>query len=425
MAKFRAEKVVAALPDPLEANTVYYVRTGDGFDIYVSDATGSVAHALNAPGGAGGFEIGQALLTAKGLTMTGWLPMDGSQYTSAAYPDLASLIGGVATFATSVAGLPTIVGSAYSADFTDNMALLAVGHHGTSQYVTVLNVSNWSEITVPQPTSTVYCVDFNAAGTYLAVGALNPMVYDTDNWSFLPGIPTVSGGVRDLTFSPDGSVLAVGHKYSPRLTLIETSTWTAITHGITLNNVSATGKSLLFSPDGSLLYAARSNGGVGVIETTGWTLERELVTNLNAGQIALSPDGNFLFITTSSSPYYALIDTRDWTEVTIPLAFSTSKTGCFYSPDGGFLAVTSLYDPVRKIYKTDDWSEVAIEFTFHSSRQDNGLFFSPDGSYAASLGNDRDRLIILDVEDTSVMNIPEKPAPRSDFEWRIKAEDVS
>lgn len=41
-------KVVSALPDPLEADAVYAVRTGAGFDLYVSDSTGSVAHKLNA-----------------------------------------------------------------------------------------------------------------------------------------------------------------------------------------------------------------------------------------------------------------------------------------------------------------------------------------------------------------------------------------
>lgn len=44
---FRAEKVVAALPDPLEPDTVYCVRTGTGFDLYVSDSTGATAHPLN------------------------------------------------------------------------------------------------------------------------------------------------------------------------------------------------------------------------------------------------------------------------------------------------------------------------------------------------------------------------------------------
>ena len=29
------------------ANTLYFVRTGDGFDLYCSDQTGSIAHKLN------------------------------------------------------------------------------------------------------------------------------------------------------------------------------------------------------------------------------------------------------------------------------------------------------------------------------------------------------------------------------------------
>lgn len=61
MPQFRSEKVVAALPDPLTPDTVYYVRTGEGFDIFVSDITGSTAHQLNTPDtilgyGSGAFE---------------------------------------------------------------------------------------------------------------------------------------------------------------------------------------------------------------------------------------------------------------------------------------------------------------------------------------------------------------------------------
>lgn len=48
MAKFRAAKVVSALPDPLVPNTIYLVRTGTGFDLYCSDSTGAIAHKHNA-----------------------------------------------------------------------------------------------------------------------------------------------------------------------------------------------------------------------------------------------------------------------------------------------------------------------------------------------------------------------------------------
>lgn len=41
------EKVIAALPAILTPNTVYAVRAGVGFDLYVSDTTGSIAHRIN------------------------------------------------------------------------------------------------------------------------------------------------------------------------------------------------------------------------------------------------------------------------------------------------------------------------------------------------------------------------------------------
>lgn len=45
--QFRASKIVSSLPVTLEANTIYLVRVGTGFDLYCTDATGSVAHEVN------------------------------------------------------------------------------------------------------------------------------------------------------------------------------------------------------------------------------------------------------------------------------------------------------------------------------------------------------------------------------------------
>ena len=51
MPLIRFEKLIHSLPsrEELKPNTVYYVRAGSGFDTYVSDATGSIAHRLNLP----------------------------------------------------------------------------------------------------------------------------------------------------------------------------------------------------------------------------------------------------------------------------------------------------------------------------------------------------------------------------------------
>jgi hypothetical protein len=40
-------KVISELPPVLEADAVYFVRTGEGFDMYVTDRTGSVAFRVN------------------------------------------------------------------------------------------------------------------------------------------------------------------------------------------------------------------------------------------------------------------------------------------------------------------------------------------------------------------------------------------
>lgn len=51
MSVFKVQKVIGSVPEIIEPDCVYLVRTGAGFDIYVSDTTGGVAHILN--GGAG------------------------------------------------------------------------------------------------------------------------------------------------------------------------------------------------------------------------------------------------------------------------------------------------------------------------------------------------------------------------------------
>lgn len=53
MAVLKVEKVVSALPGTLAANTIYCVRVGAGFDLYVTDTTGAIAYQVNQAAGAG------------------------------------------------------------------------------------------------------------------------------------------------------------------------------------------------------------------------------------------------------------------------------------------------------------------------------------------------------------------------------------
>jgi hypothetical protein len=52
MAALLAHKIVAALPETLAADSVYYVRVGAGFDLYVTNGAGQItAYPLNSGGG--------------------------------------------------------------------------------------------------------------------------------------------------------------------------------------------------------------------------------------------------------------------------------------------------------------------------------------------------------------------------------------
>ena len=44
---FKTSKVISALPSVIEPNTTYWVRTGLGFDLYLSDSTGDTVHKIN------------------------------------------------------------------------------------------------------------------------------------------------------------------------------------------------------------------------------------------------------------------------------------------------------------------------------------------------------------------------------------------
>jgi hypothetical protein len=49
MGILKLEKIVSTLPVTLEPNVQYFVRVGEGFDLYVSDSTGAIAHKINQP----------------------------------------------------------------------------------------------------------------------------------------------------------------------------------------------------------------------------------------------------------------------------------------------------------------------------------------------------------------------------------------
>ena len=76
---FKVHKVVSALPGTLQPDAVYAVRVGVGFDLYIADATGTVAHKVNG---------GDATMPDGATTMS-WL---NGKLTRVDYPDGSYLL---------------------------------------------------------------------------------------------------------------------------------------------------------------------------------------------------------------------------------------------------------------------------------------------------------------------------------------------
>lgn len=98
----RFHKVVSALPSPLEKDGVYLVRTGEGFDLYASDSTGTIAHKVNTEASGGGSSVTLDGDTTgyvnenKTYTITNYSAF--SQYTAQASAGQASVEGDTVKF---------------------------------------------------------------------------------------------------------------------------------------------------------------------------------------------------------------------------------------------------------------------------------------------------------------------------------------
>jgi WD40 repeat protein len=164
-------------------------------------------------------------------------------------------------------------------------------------------------------------------------------------------------------FSPDGSLLAVGHDDSGNsrfLTVYNTSTWDVVFGGPdpTVENVT---KSLAFSPDSALL-------AVGTVSS-----------------------GNQPFI----------YNTSTWTRVTGTPDPGAAVTGISFSPSGALMALGISINPKLRVYNTSDWSLVAGVPAF-SGTAPGDVKFSPNGSFLAFLYTIAPRFAVINTSDWSV-----------------------
>jgi len=379
MGAIRFSKVVSNLPQQLEPDTIYLVRTGNGFDLYCTDTTGSIAYQvenatklrtartitigntsksfdgsanvswslaeIGVTGVGGTFETGDILLTAKTLTAPDWLPANGTVYLQSSYPALFAKVGIIHdprapwTQRTSSFGINHIQGVAYG-----NGLFVAVGSSG--KLATSPDGINWTQRTSSFETTAILGVTYGN-GLFVAVGGGGKLATSPDgiNWTQrTSGFETIA--IQGVTYG-NGLFVAVGGG-GKLATSPDGINWTQRTSGFETNHIYGVAYSNgLFVAVGSSGKLATSPDGIS------WT---QRTSSFETNHIRGVAYGNGLFVAVGDSGKLATSsDGISWTQRTSSFE-TTAILGVTYG-NGLFVAVgnsgklTTLgrsYDPATQ-----------------------------------------------------------------------------
>jgi len=213
--------------------------------------------------------------------------------------------------------------------------IIACTVNGAS-YLDLYTYPEWVKLPdVPSPPAgTPRGLHFSPDGSYLAVVTIITgnflKVYDTSDWSSIT-VQQPSDDAFDCRFSPDGSTLAVVSKAGNQhnLNLYDTTTWN-VTNPLPLTSDDC--KSCDWSPDGSVfVMALYINSSIHAYNTSDWS---EITLAARAPEftdnVRFNQDGSYLFCTnTGTSIKYGCFNTTTWNHVFLEPIISFITSGIF------------------------------------------------------------------------------------------------
>jgi len=226
-------------------------------------------------------------------------------------------------------------------------------------------------------------VVFSPDGSIIAAASDNTSVriFDSFTGELIRILDQPTSWVSSVAFSNDGSLLAAGGSgYPPVVHIWDTSDWTEIQ---ALADHTQTVRSVAFSPDDNMLASGTEDGQIVIWDVSDWSVSRKInASNFGARSVTFSPSGTLLAV----GFYEGMVkiwNTSNWDQIqTIILGGGGSDASVRFSPKGEFLAagVTGTTDSTVSLLDTSNW-EVTLQYSTIDSV--NSVAFSPYGNLLA------------------------------------------
>ncbi len=245
-------------------------------------------------------------------------------------------------------------------------------------------------------------VVFSPDGNTLAVGSRSNALFLSDVNTGKQLHTLIESGYGNgikppISFSPDGKILAshiwtyVDGEAKRYLFLWDVNTGEKLLQILTEDKLSFTVSSISFSPDGSMLAIGSGDEIRFWDVNTGETLQT-LTGHTSVKSISFSPDGSTLATASGDEIRFWDVNTRETLQT---LTGHTSVKSISFSPDGSTLA-TASGDEIR--FWDVNTRETLQTLTGHTSVK--SISFSPDGSTLATASGDEIRFWDVNTRET-------------------------
>lgn len=255
----------------------------------------------------------------------------------------------------------------------------------------------------PERSALLALQSLNEADTLEARNALHQAIFELH---LLKNIPAHEGGVPDVAYSPDGTLLAsMGADGMIKL-------WDANSGKLLRTLDGGTrelGSSVAFSPDGSALAASwftqavlwDTKSGEILSRLSGQSVGTTIGYNLGVGQLSFSPDGSRLAVANMDGiPKVWDLSTQCEVLSLVGDEMAPAKA-IAYSPDGALLA-TGGDEGIVWVWDAEDGTQI---FTRTLGGIIHSVSFSSDGALMAAASEDG-RIMVWNAKDGTVVSSP-------------------